>query len=180
MLRPVAAERRSSGCGTSNGWRRAGLPTEDTVGKSHDPTVLGLPESHLQTGHGEEFGIDQILQHVSRTDRRQLVRVPHQEKMSLRRDGPDQSGGQAQVEHTGFIHDHKIAGQGTLLIVGEASLTRVELEQAVNRLSEMRSALRHAPGGSAGRRAQHNLGFLGLENGYQGPQNGGFSHIGAS
>ena len=62
--------------------------------------------------------------------------------------------------------------------MGKPTLARVELEQTMNRLSEVRSALRHASGGPSGWGSQQNLSLLGLEDGDKGPQNCGLSGSG--
>ncbi len=93
--------------------------------------------------------------------------------MGARRDGLEEGGGEAVVEHRGLVDDEEIGGEGRGFVRNEAAAGGVVFEQAVNRRREAAGGLREALCGAARRRGEVDADFLGFEDFDEGAEDRG-------
>ena len=87
------------------------FPLIDPVSVDDDHAFLGLPEDFRQLRTVNIFAVDDIPQYVSSPYRRQLIRIPYDDKSGSRSDRTDQPVHQKQDYHRRFIHNDRIVFQ---------------------------------------------------------------------
>ncbi len=137
------------------------LAAVDLVGVADDAGRLGLAEDFRQPEAGDGAGCDHVPQHVAGADGRQLVRISDEEHLAVRGDGFEQGGGQADVEHGGFVDDEKPDLQGIFLIAAE--LSALPFQQPVDRLGLSPDHVHHSLRGPAGGGGQDDLAAHGFQ-----------------
>ena len=105
---------------------------------------------------------DEILEDVAGADAWELVDVADEEQVRARRHGLEQRGGEARVEHRGFVEHEEVGGERSGFVGDETAAGGIVFEQAVDRRREAAGRLGEPLGGAAGRRGQMHADFLGL------------------
>ena len=91
------------------------------MGGGDDLALLFLAVDNRQARDRHLFGGDEVLEDIAGADRGQLVGIAYEQQMGARRYGLEQRGGEARVEHRGFVDDEKIRGKRRGLVGGEAA-----------------------------------------------------------
>lgn len=137
------------------------LPPANSVGSSDDLAVRRLPEHLGQAHHRRHSALDQIPKHRPRPHGRKLVYVADQNERHAVAYGTKEGVHQRHVHHRGFVNDQEIAFQGIRFVPAEAAGSRVDFQQAVNRLGFQPSGFRQPLRRPAGGRTQEALHALG-------------------
>ena len=125
-------------------------------------TFLCLPENPGQHHDRKYFGIDQILEHFSRTHRRKLIDISYKNQSCPRDHRRQKRMHQRQIHHGHFINNYHICFQRILLISPESSfpcLLRIstDFQKAVNCLRLISGRLCHPFGGASCRRGKTDI-----------------------
>ena len=92
------------------------LSADNGVGVGNNQALLRLPEDFGQTHLRHLFRLNQVSQHIARTDRRQLVAVAHQNQTAVHLQRTNQRAHQRDVHHRSFVHNDCIGSQRVLFV----------------------------------------------------------------
>lgn len=93
----------------------------DAVSVGDDLGRGGLPEDGAQAGDGGHAAGNDIPQHIPRTDGGELIHIAHEEEVGARFEGAEQTVGENQIEHGGFVHHEEVDGERVVFVLGEAA-----------------------------------------------------------
>ena len=123
-------------------------PFIDVLGVMGNRTVLCLTEDLIQYCDRDKAAVDQLVEHISRPNTLQLVRVAHKEQFRAGLDLLKQLPRQPHIHHGGFIDDDQIGDQGFFLLL--PVIVSVKSQQTVQSLCiHDAGSLRHTPAGLA-------------------------------
>ena len=117
--------------------RRRGLrffALVDRVGGAHDVARFRLAMHLREPHHSHRIGVDQVRQHTTGADARELVAVPDQDHGGIRRHGAEQLVHQHDVGHRHFVDDQQIDIKWVFFGAAKPANSGIVFEQAVNRL----------------------------------------------
>ena len=97
------------------------LTLVDAVGVGDDLGLGGLPEDGIEPGNGGHATGDHVPQHVPRPYGGELIDIPHKEQVRAVFEGFEQTVGEDQIEHGGFIYHEEVYGEGVFFVWGEAA-----------------------------------------------------------
>ena len=124
------------------------------MGADDDAARGGLPENLGEAHDGHRAGGDDVGQHLSRSDRRQLVDVTHDQEGGIIRHRLHQRLHQHDIDHGGLVDDQQVTVELVIAVALEAAALRVDLKQPVDGLCLEPCRLAHALGGAARRGAE--------------------------
>ena len=127
------------------------LASVDPMGVDDDPALGGLPEHLGQSGDRQAARADDVSQDLPRPDGRQLIHIADQEQRRMLRYGPQERIHKRHIDHAGLVDDQEVAFERVLLVAGEPTVLRVDLQQPVDGLGFEAGLLVHALGGATGR-----------------------------
>ena len=133
------------------------------MGADDDPARGGLPEDLGQAHDGHRAGGDDVGQHLSRSDRWQLVDIADDQERGIVRHRLHQRLHQHDIDHGGLVDDQQVAVELVVAVAFEAAALGVDLKEPVDGLGLEAGRLGHALGGAAGRGAEKKLRALGRE-----------------
>ena len=93
-----------------------------------------LPEDFGQTNDWYHAAIDQVSQGIPRPDGGKLIHVTDHDESGVFGECAEQGVHQEHVNHRGLIHDEEVAVQWLVLVAGEPSGGRIDLQEAMYRL----------------------------------------------
>src|SRR5215469_205239 len=105
----------------------------DAVRIDNDPALGGLAKDLGQAYDRHGTRCDDVSQHLSRPDGRQLVDVPHQQQRSSVWQSSQQRPHQRHIDHGCLVDNEQIAVEGILLVAAKIPGPRVGFEEAVDR-----------------------------------------------
>lgn len=149
-------------------------PLVDCVGIHDDTAGLRLAENPCKAYYGNAARIDDVTQHIARSNAWKLVDVAHKDEAHGQRHGLQQVIHQQDVDHRAFVHNKDIARERILLIV-LVPVHRVILQKPVNRLGVHAGGFAHTLGGTPSRGSQQDLKPLRLKGGDDALRGGGLS-----
>ena len=134
------------------------------MGADDDPARGGLPENLGEAHDGHRARGDDVGQHLSRSDRWQLVDVADDQERGIVRHRLHQRLHQHDIDHGGLVDDQQVAVELVVAVAFEAAALRVDLKEPVDGLGLEAGRLGHALGGAAGGGAEKQLRALCREN----------------
>ena len=146
------------------------------MGAGDNSTMSGLPKHLGQSHDGYCARGNDVRQDLTRSDRRKLVDVSHDQQRGVCWHGLQQRLHQHDVNHGRLVNDQEAAVERVLLIALEPSASRVNLQQTMNGLGLEPCCLRHSLGGAPGRRTEQHAHALRCENAQDGIHDGRLAH----
>ncbi len=144
-----------------------------------DHRARRLAEDAVEPDHGDDFGLDQVLEGLAGADRRQLVGVADEDDVGRLGKAPEQDLGQPQVQHRGLVDDDEVNRERMVwFVMGLPS--RRPLQHAVNRLRFVVGRFLQPAGGAAGGGAESDLDFGFHRRGHDRPRTDGLADAGAA
>jgi hypothetical protein len=122
----------------------------DPVRVGDDPALDRLAEHLGQLHHRHGPAREEVGQHLTGSDRGQLVDVAHEEQRRPARHRLEQRVQQRHVDHRDLIHDQEIGLERMLLVALEPTLGRIGLEQPVQGPGLQARGLAHPFRGTVG------------------------------
>jgi hypothetical protein len=83
-----------------------------------------------------------------------LIHIANEEQRRMLRYGSQERVHQRHIDHAGLVNDQEVAFQRVLLVPGEPTVLRVDLQKPVNGLGFETGLFVHALGSATGRRAK--------------------------
>ena len=103
-------------------------PPVDPVGVHDNGALPGLAEN-LGEGDGRHHAApDQVVQHVPRPHRGQLIRVAHQHQPAVPPQRRQQRRHQGYVHHGRLVYNDRVRLQGVVLVFGKGKLSRIGVQ----------------------------------------------------
>ena len=126
----------------------------DPVRAGDDPASRRLAEYLGQPHDRNRAGGNEIGQHLTRTDRRQLVDVADDQQSGFVGNRRQQRPHQHDIHHRSLVDDQKSAVERIVGVALEPPAPGIDLKQPVDRNGLEPGGLCHPFGGTAGRRAE--------------------------
>ncbi len=135
-----------------------------------------MGEPHVRNGR---TGGQQVTQHLTGSDRGQLVDIPDQEQVRPWRDGLGELVGQQEIQHGRLVDHDEVGVQRPVTVVGGVP-ARAQLQQPVDGGRLVTGQLGQPFGGPAGRCGEHHLRALGAGEGHDRPHGEALAAPGAA
>ena len=160
------------------------FPSVDAVRVLHDAAVFRLSVDFCQSDRIKIFTVNQILQHIARANRRQLVRVADQNQPGSLLQRVAQRFRQQQIHHGSFIDDDCLIFERLQRVASKGhSACRfiiIVFQQSVNGTGIMPAGFHDALGSASGRGGNCCFETAPFQNRKQGPDDGCFPCTGTS